>query len=98
MFNLYLFLHLNKYKIININQKLKLGKPVAMSIQGFGDPYRMPQELFVYLSERLFEEFQYLNPGAEFINSINSNLPQIDDDNEYNNNDDNLKTSIIILI
>jgi hypothetical protein len=51
-------------KIININQKLKLGKPVAMSIQGFGDPYRMPQELFVYLSKRLFESFGYVNPGS----------------------------------
>ena len=24
----------------------------------------MPQELFVYLSKRLFEEFQYVNPGS----------------------------------
>jgi len=51
-------------KIININQKLKLGKPVAISTQGFGDPYRMPQELFVYLSKRLFESFGYINPGS----------------------------------
>jgi len=51
-------------KIININQKLKLGKPVAISTQGFGDPYRKPQELFVYLSKRLFESFGYINPGS----------------------------------
>jgi hypothetical protein len=30
----------------------------------------MPQELFVYLSKRLFEEFQYVNPGSTMYNEI----------------------------
>jgi hypothetical protein len=34
----------------------------------------MPQELFVYLSKRLFEEFQYLNPGSEFTQEVNKEV------------------------
>ena len=31
----------------------------------------MPQELFVYLSKRLFEEFQFVNPGSTKFEEIN---------------------------
>jgi hypothetical protein len=30
----------------------------------------MPQELFVYLSKRLFEEFGYINPGSTKYNQV----------------------------
>jgi hypothetical protein len=46
------------------------GGKVAFSINGYGDPTLMPEELFVYLSKRLFEEFQYLNPGSEFAKEV----------------------------
>ena len=35
---------------------------IAFPESGFGK--NLPQELFVYLSKRLFEEFGYLNPGS----------------------------------
>lgn len=60
--------------ISEIKDIVSKGGKVAFSINGYGDPTLMPEELFVYLSERLFEEFQYLNPGAEFINSINEQV------------------------
>jgi len=52
-------------KRINIIKQIqdKDGK-IAFPEYGFGDPNIMPQELFVYLSKRLFEEFQYVNPGS----------------------------------
>jgi hypothetical protein len=37
---------------------------LAFPEEGFGDKETMPQELFVYLSKRLFEVFQYVNPGS----------------------------------
>jgi hypothetical protein len=37
----------------------------------------MPQELFVYLSRRLFEEFQYLNPGSEFANEVSDQIANL---------------------
>jgi hypothetical protein len=40
------------------------GMPIAIPQQGFGDPKLMPQELFVYLSKRLYQEFGFLNPGS----------------------------------
>ena len=49
----------------------KNGK-LAFPEYGFGDPRTMPQELFVYLSKRLFEEFQYVNPGSTMYNEIRS--------------------------
>lgn len=47
-----------------IKQIQEKGGKIAFPEQGFGDPNTMPQELFVYLSKRLFEEFQYVNPGS----------------------------------
>jgi hypothetical protein len=56
-------------KSIN-NGKSKLTK-IAFPATGFGDPALMPQELFVYLSRRLFDEFGYVNPGSVMFNEIN---------------------------
>jgi len=60
--------------IAQINEVIQNGGKVAFSINGYGDPALMPQELFVYLSRRLFEEFQYLNPGSEFAKEISSEV------------------------
>jgi hypothetical protein len=58
-------------KAINeIKQVVADGGKVAFSMNGYGDPALMPEELFVYLSRRLFEEFQYLNPGSEFAKEV----------------------------
>ena len=46
------------------------GTQIAFSDNGYGDPTKMPQKLFVYLSRRLYEEFGYLNPGSELFNEI----------------------------
>jgi hypothetical protein len=46
------------------------GEVVAFSDNGYGDPSKMPQKLFVYLSRRLYEEFGYLNPGSEHYDEI----------------------------
>ena len=43
-------------------------------MNGYGDPALMPEELFVYLSRRLFEEFQYLNPGSEFAQEVSDEV------------------------
>jgi hypothetical protein len=52
-------------KRINIIKQIQeKGGKIAFPEYGFGDPNTMPQELFVYLSKRLFEEFQYVNPGS----------------------------------
>jgi hypothetical protein len=56
--------------IAEINQVIINGGKVAFSMNGYGDPTLMPEELFVYLSKRLFEEFQYLNPGSEFAKEV----------------------------
>jgi hypothetical protein len=37
---------------------------IAFPSEGFGDVDLMPQQLFVYLSKRLYEEFNYVNPGS----------------------------------
>jgi len=60
--------------IAEINQVIEKGGKVAFSINGYGDPALMPKELFVYLSRRLFEEFQYLNPGSEFAKEVSSEV------------------------
>ena len=60
--------------IAQINQVIQDGGKVAFSINGYGDPVSMPQELFVYLSKRLFEEFQYLNPGSEFTQEVSKEV------------------------
>jgi len=56
--------------IAAINDVIEKNGKVAFSINGYGDPALMPKELFVYLSRRLFEEFQYLNPGSEFAKEV----------------------------
>ena len=52
------------------------GENIGLSAEGYGDPNIMPEKLFVYLSRRLYEEFQYINPGStkykEVMDTINS--------------------------
>jgi hypothetical protein len=60
--------------IAEINQVLEKGGKVAFSMNGYGDPTLMPEELFVYLSKQLFENFQYLNPGSEFSKEVVSEV------------------------
>jgi hypothetical protein len=50
--------------IANIKAYMSDGKVVAFASKGYGDPAIMPEELFVYLSKRLYEEFRYVNPGS----------------------------------
>jgi len=47
-------------------------QPVAFSKVGYGNSYSMPQELFVYLSKRLYEEFGYVNPGSAIDNQLSN--------------------------
>ena len=51
-------------RILEIKNRLVDNLPVAFSTEGYGNSEKMPQELFVYLSKRLYEEFGYLNPGS----------------------------------
>jgi hypothetical protein len=51
-------------KIANLKSLVKDGVKVAFSEKGYGNSRVMPQELFVYLSKRLYEEFGYLNPDS----------------------------------
>jgi hypothetical protein len=60
--------------IAEINQVIENGGKVAFSMNGYGDPTLMPEELFVYLSKQLFENFQYLNPGSEFSKEVVSEV------------------------
>ena len=46
------------------------GKQIAFPIEGIGNAEKMPKELFVYLSKRLYEEFGYLNPGSTMYKEI----------------------------
>jgi hypothetical protein len=46
------------------------GVSIAFPETGFGNISSMPQELFVYLSKRLYEEFGYLNPGSTMYNDM----------------------------
>ena len=58
-------------KRINLIKQLReKGGKIAFPEYGFGNPRTMPQELFVYLSKRLFEEFGYINPGSTMFNEI----------------------------
>lgn len=50
--------------IANIKAYIADGRTVAFSQAGYGDATVMPEELFVYLSKRLYEEFRYVNPGS----------------------------------
>lgn len=58
-------------KIADIKTAMQ-NQPVAFSKAGYGNAYSMPQELFVYLSKRLFEEFGYINPGSAMDNELNN--------------------------
>lgn len=60
--------------IAEINDVINRGGKVAFSMNGYGDPTLMPEELFVYLSKQLFENFQYLNPGSEFSKEVSSEV------------------------
>jgi hypothetical protein len=56
--------------IKEIKDMIKSGIPVAFPSEGFADAELMPQELFVYLSRRLYEEFNYINPGSTQYNEM----------------------------
>tara|TARA_R110000868_G_scaffold293904_2_gene554390 strand:+ start:31 stop:2496 length:2466 start_codon:yes stop_codon:yes gene_type:complete len=66
-------------RISQIQQVVQDNGNVAFSSNGYGDPALMPQELFVYLSKRLFEEFGYLNPGSELIPEVSKQVLQKQD-------------------
>lgn len=61
-------------QIQEINDALAAGNKVAFSINGYGDPKTMPKEIFDYLSRRLFEEFQYLNPGSGLSQEVSKEI------------------------
>ena len=65
---------LQKELDVRMKKFLDKGGKVAFSMNGYGDPVLMPKELFVYLSRRLFEEFQYLNPGSEFSQEVSKEV------------------------
>ena len=56
----------NKWEeaIENMKELIESGNKIALSTKGYGDSKVMPQELFVYLSRRLYEEFGYINPNS----------------------------------
>jgi hypothetical protein len=56
--------------IKEIKDLMKSNIPVAFPSEGFGDVDIMPQQLFVYLSKRLYEEFNYINPGSTQYNEM----------------------------
>ena len=55
-------------RINEIKKVQDSGVVIAFPETGFGKS--LPQELFVYLSKRLFEEFGYLNPGSTQYDAI----------------------------
>jgi hypothetical protein len=55
-------------RIDTIKEVYNSGVNIAFPETGFGS--NLPQELFVYLSKRLFEEFGYLNPGSTMYDSV----------------------------
>ena len=57
-------------RIESIKNLLSKDINIAFAETGYGDPARMPQELFVYLSRRLYEEFGYLNPGSMMFQEV----------------------------
>jgi hypothetical protein len=64
-------------KRINIIKQIKeKGGKIAFPEYGFGNSDTMPQELFVYLSKRLFEEFQYVNPGSTMYKEVSSMISE----------------------
>jgi predicted kinase len=70
-------------KIQELKNAKDLGNKIALPKAGIGDAKKMPKELFVYLSKRLFEELGYLNPGSSAykdITEVISNKQGISDD------------------
>jgi len=70
-------------RIQAIKELADSGIKIAFPESGFGNPSKMPQELFVYLSRRLYEEFGYLNPGStvyEELKEIVGNTQGISDE------------------
>ncbi len=70
-------------KIQELKDAKDSGSKIAFPIEGIGNVNKMPQELFVYLSKRLFEELGYLNPGSTMykdITEILNNKQGISDD------------------
>jgi len=70
-------------KIQELKNAKDSGFKIALPIEGIGNVNKMPEELFVYLSKRLFEELGYLNPGSTMyqdIKEILSNKQGISDD------------------
>ena len=57
-------------RIASIKSLIVGGVPVAFPETGFSNINSMPQELFVYLSKRLYEEFGYLNPGSSMYTDM----------------------------
>jgi hypothetical protein len=57
-------------RIATVKSLIVGGVSVAFPETGFGNIASMPQELFVYLSKRLYEEFGYLNPGSTMYNDM----------------------------
>ena len=56
-------------RIAGIKELLDGETNIAFPETGIGTS--LPQELFVYLSKRLFEEFQYVNPGSTMYDQVN---------------------------
>ncbi len=57
-------------KIQELKNAKDSGFKIALPIEGIGNVNKMPEELFVYLSKRLFEELGYLNPGSTMYQDI----------------------------
>jgi hypothetical protein len=60
--------------IAQIKNLIDNGTDVAFSSNGYGNQSTMPQELFVYLSKRLYEEFKYINPGSLKFQEISETI------------------------
>jgi len=62
----------NKWEesIQNMKELIESGNKIALSSKGYGDSTVMPQELFVYLSRRLYEEFGYINPNSTMFTDM----------------------------
>ena len=56
--------------IQNMKELVESGSKIALSTKGYGDSSIMPQELFVYLSRRLYEEFGYINPNSTMFTDM----------------------------
>jgi hypothetical protein len=68
--NYKLFKDAFELRINDLRKLLDQDIKIAFSSNGYGDSSLMPEELFVYLSRRLFEEFGYVNPGSDKYKQI----------------------------